>query len=101
MSTYTDDQAKVTTYNLRVKGWFTSYASNVASKDFTIIITDECNTNLSLVAPSLADQVYIIFDDMMQLPAFADFLVSPTYCTITYDKTISPAIPSQTLVILD
>ena len=44
LSMQTDDSAKVTTYNLRVKAWFTNYVTNIGQKDFTIVVQDSCES---------------------------------------------------------
>ena len=61
LSTYTTDSAKVGTYNLRVKAWFTSYNTNVHYKDFTIVIADGCESP-TLTAATLPAKVYLIND---------------------------------------
>ena len=80
---------------MRVKFWYTNYATNIAQKDFTIIVTDTCETP-TLTASTLSNEIYTINSGSASSPAFASFLTSPTYCPVTYAITgISPALPSD------
>ena len=102
LSVYTTDSGKVATYNLRIKAWYTNYATNLAVKDFTIVVQDDCENNLSLTAASLSNVVYYIHSGNVDLPAFTDFLNSPVYCPITYSTTFTPdPLPSSTTVTLN
>lgn len=60
LSVYTADSGKAATYNLRIKAKYTSYATNVVQKDFTIVVQDACEDSLVLSAPSLSNVVYQI-----------------------------------------
>jgi len=47
-----------------------------------------------LTAASLSNEIYNVNSGAQTTPDFADFLVSPTYCLVTYEITsISPALP--------
>lgn len=100
LSTFTQDSLKATTYNLRVKAWFTNYNTNIVSKDFTIVIQDTCESP-TLTAASLPNVVYYVNSGNVELAPFSDFLDSPVYCPITYASSFSPALPGTTTITLD
>lgn len=76
------------------------YNSNEASKDFTIVVQDTCESP-TMTTASLSNVVYFINSGSVALPAFADFLDSPTYCPITYATSFSPSLPATTSITLD
>ena len=83
--------------------WYPNYATNVAQKDFTIVIQNGCESP-NLTASSLSNQIYFISSGAKTTPSFDHFLVSPTYCLITYGITsISPALPvtDSSAILLD
>ena len=89
-SAQTDDPSKANTYNLRVKAFFTSYPTNIAQKDFTVLITNTCD--LATVTPSsLSNQFYMIGSGQQNTVAF-DRFVNPSYCPFSYEMEVNPLL---------
>lgn len=74
--------------------------TNIGQKDFTIDVTDTCETP-TLTASSLSDEVYTINSGAQATPAFVDFLDSPTYCPISYTIAVTPTLPASSTITLD
>ena len=80
---------------MRIKVTLVDHPENPgAQKDFTIVITDTCETP-TVTASSLSNEVYVIGTGAASTPAFAAFTFTPVYCPITYSmSSISPALPT-------
>ena len=65
---------------------------STGQKDFTIIITDSCESP-TITASSLSNTNYIIGSVAQDTPAFSNFINSPSYCPVSYSHVVSPSLP--------
>lgn len=85
VSVYTEDSVKVGSYPLRVKVVYDDHPENPgAQKDFSVEITDSCETAYTITAPPAPlDVSYTVARPTLSVPPFDDFVVDPVYCPLT------------------
>ena len=57
--------------------------------------------SINVTPTSLADIDYPIMGGTVNSPAFGAFTVTPTYCVITYDYSVNPALIDPTSISFD
>lgn len=82
VAVYTEDSAKAASYPLRVKVVYVDHSENPgASKNFTVEITDFCETAYTITVPAAPLGVsYTVARPKLFVPPFDDFIFDPLYC---------------------
>ena len=82
------------TYTLTVSAWFIDYDTNIADKDFTVVIQENCETAM-VVTPraKINDEEYTVARTAVTTGAFAEFGAAPAHCFISgYTFTVTPVL---------
>ena len=90
----TDDPSMAGIYPLRVSVFYTEFPDNPGGFiDFEVHVTDKCETAYTITPSS-----HPVHDFLVARPAdnlvFDAFTVDPSYCTLSYEFTMSPALMS-------
>ena len=78
-----DDILKASTYNIRVKVYYTDYSAVTQSLDFSILLQDYCDTNVVVTKPAtISTQVYSIGGTQND-QTYGSFSWLPAYCVMS------------------
>ena len=94
LSVYSILNSLAGTYDLKVKAWFTNYATNVGEKDFSVVVQENCETAM-VVTPSapIANESFTVARVAVITGVFAEFAAAPAHCFISgYTYTVTPAL---------